>query len=229
MKYIIEYNKCENTNLNHKLHIYDFGHVKGFLYNNEFVMYKIIKREDNLETVELYEETIPKITFSVEEYDCEYSNGIYKIDRFDILVTPSLKAEAQSFEPQQYLLPSQPLLAPLPPPQQQVPHQKKHAYKSRNNQGKNDAPSSRAHVRVQPVAPQKQFSLDYSSAVKPQWTSLDQLMRQPLALVGQVHHLQQKPLKQNLPPLTPKKSSSSPLRPHQALNGKHVQNSKHPN
>jgi len=84
MKYIIEYKASENSNLTSKLYLYDFGNIKGFLYNNEFVMYKIVNKVDTSEIVELYEGIIPKTVFSIEEYDCNYDSNTYKISNFDI-------------------------------------------------------------------------------------------------------------------------------------------------
>ena len=42
MNYIIKYISSKNHNFNNKLFIYDFGNIKGFLYNDNFLMYKII-------------------------------------------------------------------------------------------------------------------------------------------------------------------------------------------
>lgn len=223
MKYIIEYNSKSNLdfNPNNKLFIYDFGHIKGFLYDNEFIMYKIIRKYDSKEIVELYEQNIPKISFSVEEYDCYYANNTYSTENFHISVKPFLKAESLPFEPSPQ---------PLPSPQPQ--HQKKHDYKKRNSQVKNEQKSKnegRSTAITQQVGHQTQFSLDYSTAVKPQWTSLDQLMKVPLPLVAREHQKQQMPPRQNSHLLMPKRSSSSQVRPHQELTGKRVQNSKHPN
>ena len=43
MKYLLKYDFNKNLMKNHSdLYIYDFGFVKGFLYNDIFILYKII-------------------------------------------------------------------------------------------------------------------------------------------------------------------------------------------
>ena len=55
------------------LYIYDFGYIKGFLINEEFKLYKIIKKE--LKDKILYEEceehdtSIPLNTLTIEKYE----------------------------------------------------------------------------------------------------------------------------------------------------------------
>jgi len=197
MKYTIKYTSTKNHNLNNKLFIYDFGNIKGFLYNDNFIMYKIIERYEMEEKVELYDEIVPKIAFSVEEYNCELENNTYKLQDFDIIINSFLNVESVPFQPQ--ALPLLPLL-PL--------HQKKSDYKKKDNLIKNEAYLNEANMKEQQEVHQKQQLLMYPNVGKPQWTSLNQLMKGPLSLIGQESQIQQKQLKQRSHPLTPKKSFS---------------------
>jgi len=197
MKYTIKYTSTKNHNLNNKLFIYDFGNIKGFLYNDNFIMYKIIERCEMEEKVELYDEIVPKIAFSVEEYNCELENNTYKLQNFDIIINSFLNVESVPFQPQ--ALPPLPLL-PLP--------QKKSDYKKKDNLIKNEAYLNEASMKEQQEVHQKQQLLMYPNVGKPQWTSLNQLMKGPLSLIGQESQIQQKQLKQRSHPLTPKKSFS---------------------
>ena len=197
MKYTIKYTSTKNHNLNNKLFIYDFGNIKGFLYNHNFIMYKIIERYEMEEKVELYDEIVPKIAFSVEEYNCELENNTYKLQDFDIIINSFLNVESVPFQPQ--ALPPLPLL-PLP--------QKKSDYKKKDNLIKNEAYLNEANMKEQQEVHQKQQLLMYPNVGKPQWTSLNQLMKGPLSLIGQESQIQQKQLKQRSHLLTPKKSFS---------------------
>ena len=199
MKYIIKYTNTKNHNLNNKLFIYDFGNIKGFLYNDNFIMYKIIERCETEEKVELYNEIVPKIAFSVEEYDCKLENDTYKLQDFDIVVKSFLSAHSEPFQPQQEKNFQQP---PLPP------RQKKSDYKKKNNLIKNEVYLNEASMKEQQEVRQKQQALMYPNVVKPQWTSLNQLMKGPLSLIDQELQKQQKQLKQRSHPLTPKNSFS---------------------
>jgi len=67
MIYFIDY-IFEEKPSEYDLIIYDFGHIKGFLFNNEFTMYKIIQKEDTKEICELYNESIPMNVISIEVY-----------------------------------------------------------------------------------------------------------------------------------------------------------------
>jgi len=250
MKYILEYKNAENHNLNNTLFIYDFGYIKGFLYDDNFSMYKILNKTDTKEIIEEYNGIIPKNAFSIETYKCEYKNGNYKTPDFDFLVTAFLKADSLPFEPSpQALLPQAPspqALLPHPPspqallpqallPQAPSPHppsiaqkdlqQKKHAYKKRNNHGNGKVHLNEVDRKGQPEDHLKQNLLIHQNAVIPQWTSLEQLMKGPLILTGQVHQKQQKQLKPRLPLLKKKPFVSSQLRPHQVKVESHVQNS----
>ena len=265
MKYILEYKKTENHNLNNRLFIYDFGNIKGFLYNDNFTMYQIINKNNELEIIDLYEGIIPKTVFSIEEYDCEYKSGIYKTPEFDVLVTPFFSAESLPFEssvqvllqPQQSFQQSpqhqQPFQEPPQPQQPQQPfqepsqlclpqsqkssqnpfqqdshqalQQKKHAYRKKSSHGNDMVRSVKVNEKVQPEDLQKQTALAYQTFGTPQWTSLEQLMKAPLILHGQVHQKQQKQLKPHLHPLKKKPFVSSQVRPHQSKVESHVQSS----
>jgi hypothetical protein len=256
MKYILEYKNAENHNLNNSLVIYDFGYIKGFLYEDTFTMYKILNKNDTQETIEEYYGIIPKNAFSIETYACEYKNGIYKIPDFDLSVTTFLKADSLPFEPPPPLPQTPPPLSQTPPPLSQTPppllqrpppplssllqtpplsqrpslvhqglQQKKHAYKKRNNHANDKVHLNEVDRKGQPEDHLKQNLLIHQNAVIPQWTSLEQLMKGPLILTGQVHQKQQKQLKPHLPLLKKKPFVSSQLRPHQVKVESHVQNS----
>lgn len=214
MKYIIEYKYCENkVDSTYKLVLYDFGYVKGFLYNNEFTMYKIISKNNINECVEVYDNTIPKVAFSIEIYDCIYENNIYITPQYTISITP--------------LLVQEPLLELLPPLAQiqAPPPLRQTSYNTKIHLNKRPQVQGVVHGKVQQVIPEKQETLNYPSAVKHRWTSLEQLMKVPSPSVGQEFHIQQKQQRKHLIPLMPKNSSSLPLRPHQVKGETPFQNS----
>ena len=87
MKYLIKYNFNKNLIKNDfDLYIYDFGYLKGFLYNNIFNLYKIIKKNKESEYVEDYEGYIPKDVISIEKYKCNYDNNTYITESFTIII-----------------------------------------------------------------------------------------------------------------------------------------------
>lgn len=170
MKYSIEYIMNINENeLNNKLVLYDFGDIKGFLYNDEFTMYKILERKDTIEIVETYDNVIPKVSFSIEKYDCIYDNNTYKTKEFSIAIKPYLDVNSAEFK--------QPLVQP----------QKKHAYIKQNSPVKNVARSCEAPLKVQREVLQKQPPSNYQNVLQSQWTSLEQLMKGPLLSLAQAH------------------------------------------
>ena len=131
MLYNINYILTENiltenilTENNSELTIYDFGSIKGFLFNNNFIMYKIINKENKIDICEPYNGPIPLKTISIETYNCIFDNG-YKTPEFTIIIEekPQLQGHLKKEEPvvtqQPHLLYSQPLLHPPQPSQQQ--------------------------------------------------------------------------------------------------------------
>lgn len=214
INYIIEKNDIKNSS---KLTIYDFGYIKGFLQNDEFIMYKIIKKEDTKEICELYNRPIPLNVISIETYDCDN----YKTPNFTIMLQPYLQ---QPQPPQQYVKhsyhqqrqrPHQPQIKqqeqkvlqtvqpPLPlskPPEGsflQLGEQINEMYKKiRQEELHQQIPL------ILPNVPQQQ-----------QWVSLEELMRVPLPLIGQGQHLQFSLHDQNSPALLKQKHSLRVRRP----------------
>ena len=85
MKYSITYlPNHNNIDSNDNLIIYDFGHIKGFLFNNIFTMYNIIEKNNNEEICEIYYGNIPLHVFAIESYNCIFENNNYTINNFTI-------------------------------------------------------------------------------------------------------------------------------------------------
>ena len=70
------------------LYIYDFGYIKGFLINDEFKLYKIIKKElkDNIlyEECEEHDTNIPLNTLSIEKYEYIEEDSIIYTKNYSI-------------------------------------------------------------------------------------------------------------------------------------------------
>ena len=70
------------------LYIYDFGYIKGFLINDEFKLYKIIKKElkgDTLyEECEIDDTNIPLNTLSIDKYEYIEENSIIYTNKYSI-------------------------------------------------------------------------------------------------------------------------------------------------
>jgi len=221
MKYVISYKeRSEPIKSDTKLYIYDFGHIKGFLYNNNFTMYKLLTKVGTEEYVELYDGIIPKNAFSIEEYDCVFHDTSYSIQGYDLIVRASLHPSllAKEFYPQQVQ-------------QVQLPQQKKSSYIKKSNlerlkvsvQTKDLNDGGEKKQRVQH---HQQVSLDsHTSLQSPSWMSLEQLMKAPSSSPCPKLHLQQLQVKQHSPPLKQKRHSSSQLRQHRPKVGKYSQNS----
>ena len=103
--------------------IYDFGSIKGFLFNNNFIMYKIINKENIKEICELYDGPIPLKAISIEKYKCYFNNG-YKTPHFTVLFEEErghqpLKKKELVVNQQKHLPHSRPLINQPRPYQQQ--------------------------------------------------------------------------------------------------------------
>ena len=70
------------------LYIYDFGYIKGFLINDEFKLYKIIKKElkDNIlyEECEEHDTNIPLNTLSIDKYEYIEEDSIIYTKNYSI-------------------------------------------------------------------------------------------------------------------------------------------------
>ena len=235
MKYVITYSKRTEPiqDNSRKLYIYDFGHIRGFLYDSTFTMYRLLKRDDTNEYVELYDGVIPKNALSIEEYDCYYSGESYSIQDYDIIIKPSLQASlsAKEFYPQQHRQHQQtfraPFLSPLPV-SSLLPRQKRPSCIKRNNPEEKRVEKNLEEVSVkkQPVSQYQPLVSDYHTPLQsPSWMSLDQLMRASSLSSGPKLHLQQVQEKQYSQPLKRKKHSSSQVRQHRVRAEKEPQNS----
>ena len=70
------------------LYIYDFGYIKGFLINDDFKLYKIIKKElrDNIlyEECEEHDTNIPLNTLSIDKYEYIEEDSIIYTKNYSI-------------------------------------------------------------------------------------------------------------------------------------------------
>jgi hypothetical protein len=70
------------------LYIYDFGYIKGFLINDEFKLYKIIKKELKdkalYEECEEYDNCIPLNTLSIDKYEYIEEDSIIYTKNYSI-------------------------------------------------------------------------------------------------------------------------------------------------
>ena len=70
------------------LYIYDFGYMKGFLINDDFKLYKIIKKElrDNIlyEECEEHDTNIPLNTLSIDKYEYIQEDSIIYTKNYSI-------------------------------------------------------------------------------------------------------------------------------------------------
>lgn len=206
------YFKDNNFQSNEYLYIYDFGHVKGFLYNNEFKLFKILNKDykENLYKEKcISEEQIPLKALSIEKYNCIFENNMYKTPNFIIEVCSYFKPPQPSYSSHSQTLSFQPSLpSPLPPslplplpaslpsplpPRKPLVHQpfqplyKKPIHK-RINLIKNEAHPSQVNEKTlqAPV-----FQQVLPSLPKNQWLSLEQIMKHSLPSVHQQPSSQQ--------------------------------------
>lgn len=127
--------------------IYDFGSIKGFLFNNNFIMYKIINKENTKEICELYDGPIPLKAISIEKYKCYFNNG-YKTPHFTVLFEEErahqpLKKKELVVNQQQHLPHSRPLINQ---PRLSEPHRKQP-----NFQKQQQPPQQRGALKKQPT------------------------------------------------------------------------------
>jgi hypothetical protein len=232
MKYVITYSKRSepiDSENSRKLFIYDFGHIRGFLYDSTFTMYRMLERDDTNEYVEMYDGVIPKTAFSIEEYDCNFKESSYSIQDYDIIIKHSLQASlsAKEFYPQQQRQTFRaPFLSPLPvsllPPPQKRPSCIKRSSPVEKRVEKN---LEEVSVKKQPVSHYQPLLSDYHTPLQSSsWTSLDQLLRSSSPSSGPKLHLQHLEVKQYSRPLKQKKHSSSQVRTRQVKVEKEPQN-----
>jgi hypothetical protein len=194
------------------LTLYDFGDIKGFLYENEFRMFKILKRNDFEEICEEFYGNIPLHVFSIETYNCIYENNIYKTNNLFI----ELKQPLQSLD-QQPSQPSQHQKHQQQPSQQQPSQQDQSHQSHRQQQQSRQQVVKQQRPFVQPPLHQQQSKINnliqhegqinekykktqqgvlYSqqplvaSNAGQQWISLEGLMKLPFVGVDQAKHLQ---------------------------------------
>ena len=126
--------------------IYDFGSIKGFLFNNNFIMYKIINKENIKEICELYDGPIPLKAISIEKYKCYFNNG-YKTPHFTVLFEEErihqLPKKELVVNQQQHLPHSRPLINQ---PRLSEPHRKQP-----NFQKQQQPPQQQGALKQQPT------------------------------------------------------------------------------
>ena len=170
----------DNIVSNDLLTLYDFGDKKGFLYKNEFTIYKILERnfiENICETCILCYE-IPMNAVSIESYPCVYNNNIYSIPYFNIILISELKKQPFQLPPRLSQL--SPSVLYLPMRQQPQPDLQQ---QSSNNKKIPSSKSLKAPNGVNGKTTQamqyEQSPLENHTLIQSQWRSLDQLMRVP--------------------------------------------------
>ena len=179
MAYIIDYIIEENILKNpSKLVIYDFGHIKGFLYNDEFKMYKIINKEDSKEICELYNGPIPLHVISKESYDCED----FKTANFTINIK------------QQRLQQPQPLVAP-PQPSQQYQQRPLHQQRQQLPRPQVRLPRQSSQQQEEKVLQTPQPQQPLNKSMKSNFLQLGEQINEMYKKTQQVELHQQKPLK----------------------------------
>jgi len=178
MNYEIKYHLTNNSiQSNNHLYIYDFGNIKGFLYDNEFKLFKILNKDfkENIYIENcILTEQIPLKVLSIEKYSCKYENNRYLTANFTIIVNP-------------YFQPSPPSPLPLlPQPVSQPLH--KSPRDKKENLKKNEASPSRGDEKIQQGL---KFQQSLIQSPKNQWMSLEQIMKHSFPLVPQQSSLQQ--------------------------------------
>jgi len=199
MNYEINYYFKDNEiNSDNYLYVYDFGNIKGFLYDNEFKLFKILKKDskENIFTEYCVTcEQIPLKALSIEKYNCKYENNLYKTQNFTIEVS-------SYFKPSQPSPSSLPPLLPQPSPQV-VPLLHKKQINKRTNLIKNVGHPSPVSEKIQQA---QLFQQAHIQLPKSQWMSLEQIMKHSLPSVPQVPSLQQIQVNQSSQILKKKKS-----------------------
>ena len=181
--YTIQYNSTNDditsTLKINSLCIYDFGHVKGFYYKNDFTLYKILQKdfiENILQEHCILVDTIPLHVYSIETYPCIYENNVYKIPFYNITVLEKHLPLHRPVEQAQPVKQAEPL------------------YQHQNRSNKNvSSTKTLPHLNVVRVKKQQeplnqQSPLINSNAAPQQWQSLDQLMKSPSSLILQSLH-----------------------------------------
>jgi hypothetical protein len=224
MKYTLTYVQTnEKITSNKTLTIYDFGNIKGFLYDNDFIMYKILERNDNYEICEDYDENIPLNVFSIETYDCLLENNAYKMNDIVIEISrqPSQPSEQQQPH-QKHQRQQQPPLRQVRP-QQPFPQEPQH--QQRNTQRtliRREAPKDEKYKKTQRVELNLQVPLEQPIVQQQnQWMSLGALMQLPLPGVGQGVNLQSVVKDQNSSALSQQKRSLRVRLPQKILLKQH--------
>jgi len=176
MNYEIKYHLTNNSiQSNNHLYIYDFGNIKGFLYDNEFKLFKILNKDfkENIYTENcIYAEQIPLKVISIEKYSCKYENSIYLTPNFTIIINPYFQPSPQ----------------PVSPPLHKSPRDKK------ENLKKNEASPSQGDEKIQQGL---KFQQSLIQSPKNQWMSLEQIMKHSLPLVPPQSSLQQTQVNQS--------------------------------
>lgn len=230
----------ELINSDKTLTLYDFGDIKGFLYENEFKMFKILNRNDFEEICEEFYGNIPLHVFSIETYNCIYENNIYKTNNLFIhleqqhsqpLVNYSQPPQQpfqtsqqhqkhhshrEKQQPRQQQQQPRQLQVKQQQPFVQVPQHQQHSKKS--NFPQHEEQTNEKYKRKQQGGLYLQQPLVPSNAGQ-QWMSLEGLMKLPLPGVVQEAHSQLGVRDQNsvawIPSLRVRPAQQKPVIQHQ--------------
>ena len=201
MNYEIKFYSVVNTfESNHSLYIYDFGNIKGFLYDNEFKLFKILNKDfkENMYTEYciLYEQ-IPLKAISIEKYKCKYENNVYITPNYTISIIPFFlpapPPQQQHQQQQQQQQQQQVQVQPLLPSLVGQPLHKKQTYMKKDLKRTETFPS-----RVSEKTPQGlKFQQPLQQLPKHQWMSLEKLMKHSSLLAPQQPSSQQTQVNQS--------------------------------
>lgn len=180
MKYKITYdfnsNSLEGAN---DLYIYDFGHIKVFIYNSDINVYRIIEKKEYYEIIEEFDGNLPLDLISVEKYKCNYKNNNYVTENFTILFNNFLDKKAPIFQPllPQPSRPSQ-LSQPLLSRPSQLPSVQEHSYQQnlpRNNMNKKISNNYKNYSKQGSM--REPLVENFQQIPSNSWISLDQILQ----------------------------------------------------
>jgi len=239
MNYEIKYHLTnKNIDSDKYVFIYDFGDMKGFFYDNEFKLFKILNKDfkENMYTEYCVPyEQIPLKAISIEKYYCKYENNSYLIPNYSIQIIPFFQPSFSQQSPPPPLLPlpqssdAQPsapqLSAPRPSEPVSQPLHKKQTHKKQTHTKENLKKSAAYPSQVSEKTQQGLMSQQpLLQPPKNQWMSLEQIMKHSLSLVPQEPSLQHAQVNQSS--LVLKKKAYQHLRQPQKKVQKLFQDSK---
>ena len=192
ISYNININESVNMNESTKqLVIYDFGNIKGFLFENEFKLFKILNKDfkENIYTEYCVQsEQIPLKAISIEVYDCVFTNNRYLTKDFCIEI---ILLQASHQQASQHSQQASQHFQQASQHFQQASQHSQHAHKNERHKkivGRmNEEHQKHVNEKIQQI--QKPLEFHESHHTK-HWTSLNQLMKH-LPSLTQPEHLSQ--------------------------------------